>query len=93
MNFSIIVLSINYRINEWYYNYYLIYLLIYHFFIISIITSSCLPFNFLKSKILVFGCEGLTDEAMYKKLLEEGLKKIKWIWQKKQLFGSEKILE
>ena len=30
-----------------------------------------------KSKILVFGCEGLTDEAMYKKLLEEGLKKIK----------------
>ena len=29
-----------------------------------------------KSKILLFGCEGLTDEAMYKKLLGEGLKKI-----------------
>ena len=29
-----------------------------------------------KSKILLFGCEGLTDEAMYKKLLNEGLKKI-----------------
>ena len=29
-----------------------------------------------KSKILLFGCEGLTDEAMYKKLLDEGLKKI-----------------
>ena len=29
-----------------------------------------------ESKILLFGCEGLTDETMYKKLLEEGLKKI-----------------
>jgi diaminopropionate ammonia-lyase len=29
-----------------------------------------------KSKILLFGCEGLTDEAMYKKLLDDGLKKI-----------------
>jgi diaminopropionate ammonia-lyase len=28
------------------------------------------------SKILLFGCEGLTDTAMYKKLLEDGLKKI-----------------
>ena len=28
------------------------------------------------SKILLFGCEGLTDEAMYKKLLDDGLKKI-----------------
>jgi len=28
------------------------------------------------SKILLFGCEGLTDEAMYKKLLNDGLKKI-----------------
>ena len=28
------------------------------------------------SKVLLFGCEGLTDEAMYKKLLDEGLKKI-----------------
>ena len=31
------------------------------------------------SKILLFGCEGLTDEAMYKKLLDDGLKKIKFI--------------
>ena len=29
-----------------------------------------------ESKILLFGCEGLTDSAMYKKLLEDGLKKI-----------------
>ena len=28
------------------------------------------------SKVLLFGCEGLTDEAMYKQLLEDGLKKI-----------------
>jgi len=28
------------------------------------------------SKILLFGCEGLTDEEMYKKLLDDGLKKI-----------------
>tara|TARA_B100001093_G_scaffold515931_1_gene593490 strand:+ start:1462 stop:2607 length:1146 start_codon:yes stop_codon:yes gene_type:complete len=28
------------------------------------------------SKILLFGCEGLTDNEMYKKLLEEGLSKI-----------------
>ena len=28
------------------------------------------------SKILLFGCEGLTDKEMYKKLLDEGLKKI-----------------
>jgi len=28
------------------------------------------------SKILLFGCEGLTDEAMYQKLLDDGLKKI-----------------
>ena len=28
------------------------------------------------SKILLFGCEGLTDAEMYKKLLDEGLKKI-----------------
>ena len=28
------------------------------------------------SKILLFGCEGLTDIEMYKKLLDEGLKKI-----------------
>ena len=28
------------------------------------------------SKILLFGCEGLTDKEMYKKLLEDGLKKI-----------------
>ena len=28
------------------------------------------------SKILLFGCEGLTDEAMYKKLLDDGLKRI-----------------
>ena len=28
------------------------------------------------SKILLFGCEGLTDDAMYKKLLNDGLKKI-----------------
>ena len=28
------------------------------------------------SKILLFGCEGLTDAAMYKKLLDDGLKKI-----------------
>ncbi len=28
------------------------------------------------SKILLFGCEGLTDNKMYKKLLDEGLKKI-----------------
>ena len=31
------------------------------------------------SKILVFGCEGLTDLAMYKKLLDDGLDKIKLI--------------
>jgi len=30
----------------------------------------------LNSKILLFGCEGLTDEIMYKKLLDDGLKKI-----------------
>ena len=29
-----------------------------------------------KSKVLLFGCEGLTDAAMYKKLLDDGLKKI-----------------
>jgi diaminopropionate ammonia-lyase len=29
------------------------------------------------SKILLFGCEGLTDKAMYEKLLDDGLKKIK----------------
>jgi len=29
-----------------------------------------------KSKVLLFGCEGLTDEVMYKKLLDDGLKKI-----------------
>ena len=29
------------------------------------------------SKILLFGCEGLTDAAMYKKLLDNGLEKIK----------------
>jgi len=28
------------------------------------------------SKVLLFGCEGLTDTAMYKKLLDDGLKKI-----------------
>ncbi len=28
------------------------------------------------SKVLVFGCEGLTDEIMYQKLLDDGLKKI-----------------
>ena len=28
------------------------------------------------SKILLFGCEGLTDKAMYEKLLDDGLKKI-----------------
>ena len=28
------------------------------------------------SKILLFGCEGLTDSEMYKKLLDDGLKKI-----------------
>jgi len=28
------------------------------------------------SKVLLFGCEGLTDAAMYKKLLDDGLKKI-----------------
>ncbi len=28
------------------------------------------------SKILLFGCEGLTDKKMYKKLLDDGLKKI-----------------
>jgi len=28
------------------------------------------------SKILLFGCEGLTDNKMYQKLLSEGLKKI-----------------
>jgi diaminopropionate ammonia-lyase len=28
------------------------------------------------SKILLFGCEGLTDAAMYKKLLDDGLRKI-----------------
>ena len=28
------------------------------------------------SKILLFGCEGLTDAEMYKKLLDDGLKKI-----------------
>jgi diaminopropionate ammonia-lyase len=28
------------------------------------------------SKVLLFGCEGLTDEAMYKKLLSDGLQKI-----------------
>jgi diaminopropionate ammonia-lyase len=28
------------------------------------------------SKILLFGCEGLTDKEMYKKLLDDGLKKI-----------------
>jgi diaminopropionate ammonia-lyase len=28
------------------------------------------------SKILLFGCEGLTDAAMYKRLLDDGLKKI-----------------
>ena len=28
------------------------------------------------SKVLLFGCEGLTDKAMYEKLLDEGLKKI-----------------
>ena len=30
----------------------------------------------LDSKILLFGCEGLTDKEMYKKLLDDGLKKI-----------------
>jgi len=29
-----------------------------------------------KSNVLLFGCEGLTDEAMYKKLLTDGLQKI-----------------
>ena len=28
------------------------------------------------SKVLLFGCEGLTDKTMYEKLLDEGLKKI-----------------
>jgi diaminopropionate ammonia-lyase len=28
------------------------------------------------SKILLFGCEGLTDKTMYQKLLDDGLKKI-----------------
>ena len=28
------------------------------------------------SKVLLFGCEGLTDAAMYEKLLNDGLKKI-----------------
>tara|TARA_B110001452_G_scaffold252554_1_gene242522 strand:- start:753 stop:1895 length:1143 start_codon:yes stop_codon:yes gene_type:complete len=28
------------------------------------------------SKVLVFGCEGLTDKTMYEKLLDDGLKKI-----------------
>ena len=28
------------------------------------------------SKILLFGCEGLTDASMYQKLLDDGLKKI-----------------
>jgi len=28
------------------------------------------------SKVLLFGCEGLTDTAMYEKLLDDGLKKI-----------------
>ncbi|MDB2515380.1 diaminopropionate ammonia-lyase [Candidatus Pelagibacter bacterium] len=31
------------------------------------------------SKVLLFGCEGLTDTAMYKKLLNDGLEKIKII--------------
>jgi len=29
-----------------------------------------------KSNVLLFGCEGLTDKAMYKKLLHDGLQKI-----------------
>ena len=29
-----------------------------------------------KSNVLLFGCEGLTDKAMYQKLLSDGLKKI-----------------
>ena len=29
-----------------------------------------------ESKVLLFGCEGLTDIDMYNKLLNEGLKKI-----------------
>ena len=36
---------------------------------------SRLSLNF-NSKVLLFGCEGLTDTAMYKKLLDDGLKKI-----------------
>ena len=29
-----------------------------------------------KSNVLLFGCEGLTDETMYQKLLNDGLQKI-----------------
>ena len=29
-----------------------------------------------ESRVLLFGCEGLTDKDMYNKLLNEGLKKI-----------------
>jgi diaminopropionate ammonia-lyase len=29
-----------------------------------------------KSNVLLFGCEGLTDKAMYQKLLSDGLQKI-----------------
>ena len=30
----------------------------------------------VKSNVLLFGCEGLTDNAMYQKLLSDGLQKI-----------------
>jgi diaminopropionate ammonia-lyase len=30
----------------------------------------------LESNVLLFGCEGLTDDAMYQKLLNDGLQKI-----------------
>ena len=29
-----------------------------------------------QSNVLLFGCEGLTDNAMYQKLLSDGLQKI-----------------
>jgi len=29
-----------------------------------------------ESNVLLFGCEGLTDDAMYQKLLNDGLQKI-----------------
>ena len=37
-----------------------------------------------KSNVLLMGCEGDADENLYKKLLNEGIKQLKKIYEKKK---------